>query len=182
MCITGVVILHSSSAKGLGLIPSASRGCPKGQTGRPDLRCVEPAWLQGGFLSASLQSLPPRLVGRKCELPVIPLTSQEVWMREPRPPGVPSPALSRALLTLSDFFTGESQLLPPPGSLAGCLLCVTEGRDGKNQAASGGFVGKGKVFFFLSIHLRFSAWGQIDKRQIGNSLAVQWLGLLHFHC
>ena len=56
-----------------------------------------------------------------------------------------------------------------------------EGESWKNQAASGGFVGKGKkIFFFLSTHLRFSGWRQIDKRRIGNSLVVQWLGLYTF--
>ena len=97
-------------------------------------------------------------------------------------PGVPPPALSHAPLTLSEFFTGESQLFPPPVHwLAGWLLCVMEGERWKNQAASGGFVGKGKKnFFFLSTHLRFSGWRQIDKRRIGNSLVVQWLGLYTF--
>ena len=119
MCITGVVILHSSSAKGLGLIPSASRGCPKGQTGHPDLRCVEPAWLQGGFLSASLQSLPPRLVGRKCELPVIPPDfpgslderAQASWGAEPCLVACPSHAERlfhwRITAASTSWFTGR---------------------------------------------------------------------------
>ena len=56
------------------------------------------------------------------------------------------------------------------------------GEGWKSPAASGGFVGKEKVF--LSTHLRFSGWRQIAKignfiqfQRIGNSLVVQWLGL-----
>ena len=152
------------------------------RTDRPaDLQWVKAAWLQDGLLSASLQSMPPRLAGCRCELPVIsPWFPRKSGCESHRPPGGAAPCLVTCPSHAERVFHWRITAVSTPGSLAGWLLPVMEGERWKNQAASGGFVGKGKKFFFLSTHLTFSGWGQIDKRWIWNSLVVQWLGLYTF--
>lgn len=101
-------------------------------------------------------------------------------MREPQASwGAGCPALSHAPLTLSEFFTEESQLFPHPGSLASWLLPVMEGERWKNQAASGRFCREGeKNFFFFSLSILRSLVGaKLIKDELEIPWVVQWLGL-----
>ena len=169
--------------KGLDLIPSASRGCPRGQTGPQISSESERPGSRMGFWALPFKACHPGwLAGCKCELPVIsPWFPRKSRCKSHRPPGGAAPCLVTCPSHAERVFHWRITAVSTPGSLAGWLLCVMEGERWKNQAASGGFVGKGKkIFFFLSTHLRFSGWRQIDKRRIGNSLVVQWLGLYTF--
>lgn len=163
--------------KGLDLIPSASWGCPRGQTGPQISSESERPGSRMGFWALPFKACHPGWLAANvnCLLFLLDFPGS-LDARAAGLPGVPRPALSPAPRTLSEFFTGESQLLPPP--FTGWLAAVRDGRGGMEEPSRfWRFCREGKSFFFSLPILGSLVGAKLIKLEIlsnSNELEIPW--------
>ena len=161
--------------KGLDLIPSASRGCPRGQTGPQISSESDRPGSRMGFWALPFKACHPGwLAGCKCELPVIsPWFPRKSGCESHRPPGGAAPCLVTCSSHAERVFLWRITAVSTPGSLAGWLAAVRDGRGELEEPSRfWRFCREGKKkFFFFSLPILGSLVG---AKLIKDELEIPW--------